>query len=126
MDGTRPTLIYDGDCGFCTTLARWVSRRWGSVDPPVARPWQQLSVQTLTEARLSADDVARSAWWIDGDRVEEGSRAVGRALEATRGPWAVVGRTLLVPPLSWVAPLGYRLVARYRSRLPGGTPACRV
>ncbi len=45
---------------------------------------------------------------------------------ATHGPWAVAGRILLAPPVSWVAPLGYRLVARYRHRLPGGTPACKV
>ena len=75
--------------------------------------------------KLSHDDFARSAWWIDGGRVEGGSRAVARALVATQGPWAFAGWILLFPPISWVAPLGYRLVARHRCRLPGGTPACK-
>jgi len=126
VDETRPTLIYDGDCGFCTTAARWVARRWDGAPAPVAVPWQRVPVEQAARMHLSADEMARSAWWSEGGRVEEGSRAVARALEATDGPWALVGRALLVPPISWVAPWGYRLVARYRHRLPGGTPACRV
>ena len=126
MDHDRPTLIYDGACGFCTASALWVSRRWAGADAPVAVPWQELPEDWVTELHLTGDDLARSAWWADGARVEGGSRAVGHALLAARGPWAVAGRLLLVPPVSWVAPPGYRLVARYRHRLPGGTPACKV
>jgi predicted DCC family thiol-disulfide oxidoreductase YuxK len=118
-------LIYDGDCGFCTTSANWVSRRWTGADLLRAIPWQQVSAESAAELKLSTDDFYRSAWWIDGALVEGGSRAVARALVATHGPWAVAGWILLVPPISWVAPLGYRLVARYRYRLPGGTPACK-
>ena len=126
MDDGRPTLIYDGDCGFCTTSANWVARRWTGTDPPEAVPWQQLSEDHVVALQLSDDDLARSAWWSDGARLEGGFRAVARALMATRGPWAAVGRILLVPPVSWVAAPGYRLVARYRYRLPGGPPACRT
>ena len=126
MDVARPTLIYDGDCGFCTSSANWISRRWNKVDAPRAVPWQRLSDDVAAEMKLTRDDFARSAWWFDGVNVEEGSRAVARALMAPHGPWAVVGWILLVPPVSWLAPLGYRLVARYRYRLPGGTPACKV
>ena len=88
-------------------------------------PWQRLLDGRKAELELAGVDVARSAWWIDGARVEGGSRAVAFALMAAPGPWAVAGRILIVPPVSWVAPMGYRLVARYRHRLPGGTPACK-
>jgi predicted DCC family thiol-disulfide oxidoreductase YuxK len=37
-----------------------------------------------------------------------------------------VGRILLSPPMRPLAAVGYRIVARYRYRLPGATPACRV
>ncbi len=121
-----PTLIYDGDCGFCTTTAAWVSKHWPERDGTRAVPWQHLSSGEVLATTLSADELARAAWWIDGDCQEEGARAVARALIATEGPWAIVGKVLLHPPLAWLAPWGYRLVARYRSRLPGGTPACKL
>jgi len=126
VEVTRPTLIFDGECGFCTTSARWIARHWSGADAPEAVPWQLLPAERAVELRLTRADFERSAWWVDGGRPEGGSTAVARALVAARGPWGVVGRILLVPPVSWVAPLGYRLVARYRHRLPGGTPACRI
>ena len=125
MDDRRPTLIYDGDCGFCTTSANWIARRWTEADSPKTVPWERLPPDFVLETDLSSDDFARSAWWIDADRCEGGSRAVARALVATGGLWAIVGWILLVPPMSWIAALGYRIVARYRYRLPGGTPACK-
>ena len=126
----RPELIYDGDCGFCTASASWLSRRWSGTDAPRAIPWQELSADRIGQLQLSPEDLAGSAWWVDGDGdgdcVEGGSRAIAHGLSASHGHWAVVGRILLVPPISWVAPLGYRVVARYRHLLPGGTPACKA
>ena len=126
MAEARPALIYDGDCGFCTSSAHWVSRRWTGADPPTTIAWQELTVRRVAELGLTMDDVTRSVWWVDAGRVEGGSRAGARALVATHGAWSTAGRILLVPPLSWVAPAGYRLVARYRHRLPGGAPSCRA
>lgn len=118
--------MYDGDCGFCTTSAIWISRRWPEEGGPTAVPWQHLSPDVVAETHLSQDDFERAAWWFDGNRREEGSRAVARALVAAGGLWAIAGWILLAPPISWVAPLGYRIVTRFRYRLPGGTPACKV
>jgi len=120
------TLLFDGDCGVCTTTAAWVARRWPQGEPPQAIAWQLLSHEELVECDLSLDELARAAWWVEGDHRDEGSRAVARALQATTGRWSFAGRILLVPPLSWIAALGYRVVARYRHRLPGGTPACKL
>ncbi|MET0894874.1 MAG: DCC1-like thiol-disulfide oxidoreductase family protein [Acidimicrobiia bacterium] len=126
MQHHRSILVYDGDCGFCTTSATWIARQWPDGDGAVAIPWQFLSSDDLRAAHLSHDDVTRSAWWIEDGRAEEGDRAIARALIAAGGAWSIVGRLLLVPPVSWIAPLSYRVVARYRYRLPGGTPACKV
>jgi predicted DCC family thiol-disulfide oxidoreductase YuxK len=120
------TLVYDGDCGFCTTSANWIVRHWPEGAASVAVPWQRLAPEVMEAAQLSQADVQRAAWWIDRDRCEEGSRAVAAALITAGGFLAIVGQILLLPPVSWVAPLGYRIVAKYRYRLPGGTPACKI
>lgn len=119
-------LIYDGDCGFCTTSANWITRHWPKEGDLRAVPWQRLSPEEVAKTHLSQDDFKRAAWWIDGNTPEEGSRAVARSLIAAGGVWRIAGSILLVPPISWLARLGYRIVARYRYRLPGGTPACKL
>jgi predicted DCC family thiol-disulfide oxidoreductase YuxK len=120
------TLVYDGDCGFCTTSANWIVRHWPEGEGSVATPWQFLAPDVVDKSRLSQADFQRAAWWIEGDRRQEGSLAVAAALIAAGGWLRIAGRILLLPPVSWVAPLGYRIVAKYRYRLPGGTPACKV
>lgn len=120
-------LVYDGDCGFCTASAAWIARRWPAGNGPEAVPWQRLPPAVAARAGLTRGDLERAAWWIEGAaRPEEGPRAVAAALVAARRPWPMVGHALSAPPLSWLAPSGYRIVARYRHRLPGGTPACRT
>ena len=122
----RSVLVYDGDCGFCTTSASWIARHWPEGDGRVAVPWQRLSPDEVRETHLSQDELRRAAWWIEGEEAEEGSRAIARALIAARGRWSLAGWILIAPPVSWIAPLGYRVVARYRYRLPGATPACKA
>jgi predicted DCC family thiol-disulfide oxidoreductase YuxK len=121
----QPLLVYDGDCGFCTASAQWITRRWNR--PADAVAWQALGPGRLADLGLSLDDVGRAAWWVDTDgRRAGGAAAVGRALAWAPGWWHLTGRLVLTPPLSWIAPGGYWLVARYRHQLPGGTPACRT
>ena len=126
VEDRRRILIYDGDCGFCVNSASWISRRWAKQSGAEAVPWRRLGREAVEASHLSQEDFNRAVWWIDGNRHEAGSRAIGRALAAAGGPWALVGRILLIAPISWLAPICYRVVARYRHRLPGGTPACKV
>ncbi|MGI8662464.1 MAG: thiol-disulfide oxidoreductase DCC family protein [Acidimicrobiales bacterium] len=116
----RPVLVYDGDCAFCTRCAAWVVRRL----PPGAavEPWQALELDDLG---LTEAEVADAAWWVAGDGTRSsGHAAIGQALVAIGGVWGLVGRALLVPPGSWLARPVYAFVARNRSKMPGGTPAC--
>jgi predicted DCC family thiol-disulfide oxidoreductase YuxK len=121
----RPLLVYDGDCSFCSSCARWLVARWSG--PEEAIPWQHVSAAELERLGLSRDDVRRAVWWVDpsGSR-SRGHLAIARALRATHGWPSVAGRMLLASPLRWVGAGAYPLVARWRHRLPGGTPACRL
>ena len=74
--------------------------------------------------RLSSDDVESSVWWVEPSACYHGAAAVARALAATTSPWRVIGRIAIRRPLAWLAEPLYRLVARYRHRLPGAL-ACR-
>ena len=120
----RALLIFDGDCAFCTSAANWVVARWAQ--PAQAIAWQRLGADGLAELGLTVEQVQQAVWWVDeaGHRFRA-HRAVGRSLAACQGWWRVAGRLLLIPPVSWMAAGGYRLLSRYRHRLPGGTPACR-
>ena len=116
------TLIYDGDCGFCTATAHWAERRL-SGDYPVV-PSQQADLAALG---LSDEDVARSAWWIDPDGTRwDDHRSIAKALRAMNAPWPAVGRLMTLGPINPLARGVYRLVAnnRYRIRWPGTRPTC--
>jgi predicted DCC family thiol-disulfide oxidoreductase YuxK len=113
-------LVFDGDCGFCTSSAQWLAKgdRVGIV------AWQFLD---LDQVGLTVDQVSTSAWWLRDDQpVEHSSRAIGRALVARGGIWAPAGRVLLVRAVRPLADAVYGVVARNRHRLPGGTPVCRM
>ena len=125
MNATCGWLIYDGDCGFCATSAKWIVGRWSVQSGARAIPWQLVDPQVIADSQLTLEDLRRAAWWIREDLREEGSRAVGRALAEAGGSLSLLGRSILVPPLSWIAPTGYRLIAHYRYRLPGATSACK-
>lgn len=108
------TLIYDGDCGFCTATALWASRRLS--DDYRVVPSQQID---LAAVGLTQDDVTRSAWWIDpdGTRSDE-HQCIANALRAMRAPWPALGRLLTLGPISLMSRTVYRLVANNRYRLP--------
>jgi predicted DCC family thiol-disulfide oxidoreductase YuxK len=118
----REILIYDGDCGFCSRCARFIERHIGTGAQIL--PWQQAPLADLGISERAATEALQ---WVDArGRVSAGAVAVARLLIDAGLPWSVAGRLLLVPGLSWLAALGYRLVADNRSRLPGGTPGCAV
>ncbi len=113
-------LVFDGDCAFCTSSAQWLAKdgRVGIV------AWQFLD---LDQVGLGVEQVSTSVWWLSDDRpVEHSSRAIGRALVARRGVWSLAGRVLLVPAVRPLADAVYRVVARNRHRMPGGTAACAL
>lgn len=122
---TTPVLVYDGDCGFCTRSALWIAGRWTAPARIVA--WQTLGPDGLAAVGLTETDTRDAAWWIEPDgRRRRGHRAIAAAMAHASGWVRLTGRLLAVPPCSWLGALVYPLIARYRHRLPGGTPSCRV
>ena len=119
-------LVYDGDCGFCSAAAAWIAAKWKMPTAPDAVPSQRLGEVDLKRLGLTADEVEKASWWVDGGRKSRGHLAVARALIAAGAGWGLIGQALLLPPVRWLAAVGYLIVSRYRCRLPGGTPARRM
>jgi len=119
---TGPLLVYDGDCAFCTTWVRRLEKHLGRF--PEAQPWQWAD---LADLGLTTEDVTRFVWLFAGGRRFRGHEAFAAVLRMQRGwGWRFAGRILVTPPFSWAASVGYSLIARFRHRLPGGTPACAM
>lgn len=113
-------LIYDADCGFCQRSLAFGLRLlpW----TPAAAGFQHVDLSRLG---LTETQVRRSIQlYRPGRPTRSGAAAIAVILRAQPTlPWRVAGRVLATPPVSWIAAGCYRLVARYRLRLPGSTCA---
>ena len=116
------TLVFDGDCGFCTRSVALMPKSIRRTTEAV--PYQQADLASLG---LTAAQCAEAVQWVadDGSHAS-GATACGRALQQGSLPLRILGTLVLLPPLSWLAAGLYRLVATNRMRLPGGTPACAL
>lgn len=120
---TRSVLVYDGDCGFCTTSARWVE---SNVLPPggSVAPWQSLDLEAFG---LSEDDVTTASWWVDPQGgTHRGERGIAQLLVDRGGMWSLLGRIALMPPIIALLGVLYGIISKNRYRLPGATDACRL
>jgi predicted DCC family thiol-disulfide oxidoreductase YuxK len=116
-------LVFDGDCGFCTTSARFVARWVIRGRPTTVAPWQRLDVAALG---LTPERCRAAVQWVGADaQVLSGHAAIAAALRAGHPAWRPLGTLLVAPGFSWVAGHLYSWVAAHRYALPGGTPACR-
>ncbi|MEO7069639.1 MAG: DUF393 domain-containing protein [Nostocoides sp.] len=120
-----PVLVFDGDCGFCTTSAGFLRRRVaGSGASFTVVPWQRADLPALG---LTEEDCRAAVRWVGSDgRPYAGADAIAAVLRAGRMPWRPVGLALQLPGLRNLAEVAYRWVAAHRYQLPGGTPACRL
>ncbi len=123
----QSTLVFDGDCGFCTSAVRWLERVL-----PAAPPTHPYQLTNLDELGLTSQEAAAMVWLVaakpDGTVHQYGGYlAVSTLLrhQPSLG-WRFLGVLMDTTPFSLLADLGYRFVARFRYLLPGGTPACRV
>ena len=117
----RPVLVYDGDCGFCTTSVGFVERHVPTKAKISAYQLTDLDALGTTTARASGEVL-----WVEDGRVYGGAQAVARLLIDAGGPWRPLGLLIRVPPFRWIAAGVYHLIAVNRRRLPGGTPACAL
>jgi predicted DCC family thiol-disulfide oxidoreductase YuxK len=119
---TLPTFVYDGDCAFCTSCARFIERRI----PTTAQvlPWQFADLDALG---LTVEQCEQAVQWVAPDgRTVAGPDAIAELLRDSRFAWRTVGRALGWRPVRRLAWPAYRWVARNRHRMPGGTAACAL
>lgn len=120
-------LLYDGDCGFCTASARWLEARLGPFDGlkwPVVRPWHPDDEQRYGITPAEAD---LEIHWVDpSGGISGGADAVLAYGRTGAGIWPWLSRLLGLPLAVQLTRAGYRLIARNRHRLPGGTATCQV
>lgn len=117
------TLLFDGDCGFCTTTARWAERHIAAPGTAVL-PWQQANLDAFGLTPAECDESVKFAT-TDG-AVFSGAAAAAAFLRERHGPWHWVGNALTLPVIRQLAAIVYRIVSANRHRLPGGTPACQT
>lgn len=115
MADDRLVLVFDGECEFCSRLARWVARHDGR-GRISARASQEAG---LTESLgLTREEVGRASWTVEPTgRHLEGAAAINRVLRELGGAWGVVGSLYGVAPIAWLEDRYYRRVARRRSWL---------
>ena len=114
-------FLYDGDCGFCTTSARWLQRH--ATSPARVEAWQHADLPTLG---LTAKDCAEALLWVDDGRRMVGPEAVAAYLETSRPSWRTAGHVLTAPVSRHVTCPVYTWLTHHRGRLPGGSPATAV
>ncbi|MET3987103.1 DCC1-like thiol-disulfide oxidoreductase family protein [Streptomyces sp. PvR034] len=118
-----PVLAFDGDCGFCQASVNWIA---AAARPAIeAVPWQFLP-ENITAPHLERLD--REVLLLQDGRILAGG-AQALAAYAGHSPlrhYRLVAAALGLPGIRGSARLGYRVVARNRHRMPGGTGACAV
>jgi predicted DCC family thiol-disulfide oxidoreductase YuxK len=121
-----PRLIFDGDCGFCTSSATWLAERLRRTGGPNAElvPWQ---FTDLAAIGTTPERARREVLWLGTDHtLYGGAQAFAEWLKFRGGPYGVAGRAMTLPGVRQLAAAVYRLVAKYRYRMPGGSPACAL
>jgi predicted DCC family thiol-disulfide oxidoreductase YuxK len=122
-------VFFDGVCGLCNRLNRFLLRRdrdarlrFAALQSPIAR--QLLAAHGLDPSDLDTVYVM-AGWRTDAERVLSRSRAVLYALGELGGPWRVLARAGAIVPRP-LADLVYRAAARSRYRLFGRFDACQI
>lgn len=122
-------VFYDGVCGLCNRLVRFLlrrDRRGRLLFAPLQGELARTALRGHRPDPLELDTVYVLADRSSAsERVLSRSRAVLHALEQLGGWWGVLAKTArLVPPP--VADILYRIVAKRRYRIFGRMTSCPV
>ena len=119
---SKPLLIFDGDCGFCTTATNFILKHTST--PLDAIPFQYINPQ---EYGLTLEQVSSKVYLVVEGKNFAGHEAFANLFKIQNNfLLKIFGNLILIPPFVWLARPGYALVAKYRQKLPGGTPACKM
>ncbi len=122
MPTNDPTLIFDGDCSFCTSVANHFHKR--SRTPIAFVPWQRAN---LAEFGLTPAQASAQVYLFRDGELFAGAEAFAEFMRLQGDPFhTMVAWAMRLPVLRHASAWGYRLIAQNRHRLPGGTPACKM
>lgn len=120
---SQDILFYDGVCGFCDGLVRWLLRRRGA-DGILFSPLQGETASRLLspEERVHLDSVL--FWQRDGKRARK-SLAIVRILRSMGGGWAFLSLLIGIFP-AWIRDGVYDAFAERRYRWFGKKESCTI
>ncbi|MGC1462227.1 MAG: DCC1-like thiol-disulfide oxidoreductase family protein [Terracidiphilus sp.] len=131
--GERLLVMFDGHCGLCNGLVRWLLRR-DRRDRLRFVAMESAKVAGLVARHVRDSDVPASGPGTllvvqdaggPAERVLERSDAVLTVLRELPRPWPELGMALRWIPRP-VRDLGYRVVARLRYRIWGRLESCPI
>lgn len=117
----RPALLYDADCAFCTSAARFGTR--------LGLHAQMVPLQSVdpTRSGINIARAQREIPFIDAHgAVSYGAAAIAGALGTGNVVCRVASWILRSWPVRRAADRIYGIVARNRHRMPGGSAACQI
>ena len=117
-----PVLIFDGDCGFCTTTANWIKKNSRVALEIAPYQWTELGQDGLT-----AEEAGAKVQLVGGDKVFEGHYCMSKLLLIQPNALLkLLGAIMVMPGVEPISAKVYDWVAANREKLPGGTPACKM
>lgn len=126
IDPDLSLVLYDGTCGFCHAVVRFVLKR-DRRDRFVFAPLQSRLAREIVGRHGHDPDDVSSVFLVDRPGTPEESVTLrGRAgveiLRRLGGIWSLAGVLRFLPQA--VLDGGYRLIARHRKKLLGERGAC--
>ena len=116
------TLIFDGDCGFCTSSANFIVNLSKPKVTAIPHQWAELH-----QFGLSLEETQKKVYLNVAGKNYSGHLAVAKLLRIQPNILLrALGVFAIIPPFTWLGMGIYWLTAKYRHKLPGGTPACRL
>lgn len=118
----KTVLIFDGDCGFCTTTANWINKNSKVPIEVVPYQWTDLTQWGLTPAEAAAKVQLSYA-----GEIFAGHKCMAKLLQIQPNPLLKAAGSIMVMPLiDYISAKLYEWIAANRQKLPGGTPACKL
>jgi len=119
-------LIYDGDCQFCQLSLEFGLKHLKIFPKYVA--FQRISP---ADFGLTSEQVQSQIFMASTAQAPEkpvgGHLAAAEIMRMQKNPLLLfIGWLMTKPPVSWLAGLVYRWVAKNRHRLPGGSRQCKI
>ncbi|MEO0067399.1 MAG: hypothetical protein RJB63_524 [Actinomycetota bacterium] len=119
---SKPVLVFDGDCGFCTTTANWIKKNSRVAFEITPYQWTDLYQYGLT-----TEEAAAKVQLVIGDKVFAGHYCMSKLLLIQPNPLLkLIGALMVMPGAEPISAKIYTWIATNRQKLPGGTPACKM